>query len=223
MVIAIRDELVGFLSFPSLASPVGTDFLQRARSFFRASFAVLLRNSVRRHPLGFVYAAEELADGVFLRYHYWPADWSMPSLEAGHEDHDHTYELSSLIIAGALRHQTFAVTESGTGPLQILNVTYDKSDSTLRPTGQRVDVRQLESRIFREGEAYRLACGVIHRATPIERPAATIALTRDGKVPHGPRVLGSVAGSNLVTFHRQELGSVEIDCYRAELLETFRE
>ncbi|MGY4367905.1 hypothetical protein ACVW1A_003970 [Bradyrhizobium sp. LB1.3] len=158
-----------------------------------------------------------------MRYHFWPVDWSMPSLEAGREDHDHTYELNSLVVAGALRHQTFTVVESDTSSLQVLKVTYADGDSTLWPTGQRVEVQQLETQIFHAGESYRLAPGVIHRATPTQRPTATIALTREGEGHRDARVLGDSVRSDRATFHRQELDPKEIACYRAALLEMFPE
>lgn len=217
----MRSALIAQLSSQSLASAIDANFLREARMFFRDSFKALLEASVRRHPLGFVYAAEQVTEGVFLRYHFWPSDWSMPSLEEGREDHDHTYELSSLVILGSLKHQTFSATESDLGSLQIFDVSYERGDSTLRATGRRVLVQELQCQLYRAGQCYRLPPGTIHRATPIARPLATLVLTREGASKSKPRVLGSVGGIAPVAFHRRELNPTEIEQYRGVLIEAF--
>ncbi|WP_271599635.1 hypothetical protein [Bradyrhizobium sp. CCBAU 45384] len=193
--------------------------IRQVQAFFRDRFKAMLASAVRHHPLGFLYMSEQIAEGTHLRYHFWPEDWLMPSLEQGKEDHDHSYRLTSIIVAGELRHQTFEAAHDANGTHEIFEVCYYSGDSALVPTGQVVRVACSGDQTYSAGECYTLSPGVIHRATPIKLPTATIVVTVDAMNMGRPRVLAEVGDAIAASsFHRGGLTASEIEKVSAELV-----
>jgi hypothetical protein len=204
----MRDELIRLLQSPDSWALNGTS-LGTIRDFFKEHFNFLLDISVKTHPLGFFYASEQISDGVNLRYHLWPALWQMTSLEQGKEDHDHTYSLTSLIIAGKLRHRTFEAIDSESGDFEVLAVNYEGTDSKLSRTGKLVNMNCVGDRTYGPGEIYKLEPGTIHRAIPVALPMATLVLTVDGKTANSPRVFSRAGETHNTSFHRDKLSESE--------------
>lgn len=216
----MRDELLALLTAKNPIENVDSDILAKARSFFRTRFGELLGNGVLSHPLGFFYASERIGPHTHLRYHLWPNSWKMPTLEEGREDHDHTYNLSSLILAGELRHRTFEAIEDSQGTHEILDVSYRSGDSVLQPTGRSVRMVCSGDDYYPSGRCYRLQPGTIHRAVPVKLPMATIVMTTDGDHSRKPRVLAKVGDVVAPTsFHRGPLNSAQIQTLNSTLEE----
>lgn len=200
----MKDKLIDLLG--EARSNVDKEILLDARSYFERRFAELLEQHVRNHPLGFFYASEALTDGRYLRYHLWPTGWEMPTLEQGKEDHDHTYHLSSMMVAGGLRHRTFAAIDDPKGTHEILEVSYNSGDSMLSQSGRIVRVSCSEDRQYPAGSCYQLRPGTIHRAVPEKLPTATIVLTTEDDQQRKARVLAKVGEVHGPTsFHRGPL------------------
>jgi hypothetical protein len=213
----MRDELIELLA---KSNPIGVDehTIHQIRSFFRARFNELLNGNARNHPLGFFYASESLGDGLNLRYHLWPSSWEMPTLEQGREDHDHTYRLNSIVVAGELRHRTFEAFDDPQGTHEILEVSYNSGDSVLSPSGRIVRVTCSGDERYVAGQCYQLRPGTIHRAVPVKLPMATIVVTTDDDNKRKPRVLARVG--EIVTptsFHRGQLNAEQIQLVGSEL------
>ncbi|WP_133239281.1 hypothetical protein [Microvirga sp. KLBC 81] len=170
----------------------------------------MLNTTARRHPLGFLYASEAVSDGMNLRYHLWPEGWHVPETQAGGEIHDHIYQLNSLVLGGALRHETFEAVLAQDGDYELLEVAYSTAESSMCRTGARVVLRQLTNEVHGAGTAYRLAPGVIHRASAVAAPAATLVLTIPKSAAPAPRVLIPVGQGAPQAFARRQLTDGEI-------------
>jgi hypothetical protein len=173
----MRDEVIALLTAPEPVRTVAGKMLKQVICFFKARFEMRLQIGARRHPLGFFYATEELSDRMMLRYHLWPSDWAIPMQEQGNEVHDHVYELNSLLLHGAIRHETFEMIPADEGRLELFNVTYTDEGSALSNTCQRIELQTTTDSYYVAGTAYRLGPGVLHRVTPEQLPIATLVLT----------------------------------------------
>lgn len=217
----MRDKLIELLTTID-PNEVDDGTLRQVRSFFGMRFSELLYPAVRNHPLGFFYASEEIEAGLHLRYHFWPSTWSMPTLEQGKEDHDHTYHLSSMIVIGELRHKTFEAVDDPAGTHEVLVVGYRSVDSVLNPTGRRVRVTCSGDERYSAGKRYQLSPGTIHRAVPTKLPTATIVVTRDAGDGMSPRVFARAGETAALSmFHRGPLTTEQIQLVASELSTLF--
>ncbi|WP_048707420.1 hypothetical protein [Microvirga massiliensis] len=189
---------------PAVRQLTEYDHLQ-AVSFFRSRMGSLLNTEVRRHPLGFLYASEVVSNGMSLRYHLWPEGWHVPATQTASEIHDHVYELNSLVLRGALRHETFEAVAAQDGDHELLEVAYSAEESSVLRTGARVVLRPLADEIHGVGTAYRLPPGVIHRASALAAPAATLVLTVAQPAAPAPRVFIPVGHEAPQPFARRQL------------------
>jgi len=143
--------------------------------------------SVLGHPLGFKVV--RLDDGpTSLRVHLWrAADREQP----GFEVHDHSFDLESFVLAGAVRQRTFAADPDPSGEHAVYTVAYEAGESLLRRTDQVVRLRELTDEVFTAGATYRVAAGQLHASVLDEcETAVTLVLTQNrGRLPItiGPR------------------------------------
>jgi hypothetical protein len=213
----MQDELIKLLVEGDLIA-IDERTIRKIRSFFKVRFSELLNGNARTHPLGFLHASENVGSGLNLRYHLWPSNWEMPTLEQGREDHDHTYHLSSIIVSGELRHRTFEVFDDLQGTHEILEVAYDSGDSVLIPSGRIVRVSCSGDHRYVAGQIYHLEPGTIHRAMPLNLPTATVVVTKAVCTKSKPRVLGRVGDIAAPTsFHRAQLNSEQIELAALEI------
>jgi hypothetical protein len=150
--------------------------LQRMRAAFKSRMSALLKSDVRCHPLGFFYATERVSSDYTFRYHLWPKGWAMPLSQAGSEIHDHIFELNSVIVAGEMLHETFRFVPREAGPFRLIQVKYGESGAALAPSDNRGDLFCSRKETMTSGTIYRLPVGVLHRATPLIAPTATVVL-----------------------------------------------
>jgi hypothetical protein len=130
----------------------------------------------------------------------------MPTLEDGKEDHDHTYRLTSLILAGELRHRTFIAIDDNQGDREVLKVSYESGNSTLLSTGRLVRIQVTGDEIYHAGKIYTLEPGTIHRAVPVKLPLATLVVTVAGDDVRDPKVFGGIGdNAGRLTFLRERV------------------
>lgn len=189
---------------------VNFDVLTRLRAFFRRRMDTLLETSTRRHPLGFFYAVEKLDDSATLRYHLWPENWSVPPDQMNGEIHDHIFELNSVVLSGAMRHETFSFVPSNKGNREILRVVYSGETSKLRRSGERGELKDISNEIYQPGTVYRVPAGTIHRAEALKSPAATLVLAISESNPPDPRVIIEYGHSIPPGFSRTKLQGADL-------------
>lgn len=204
----MRDEVVAFLTDAQGPSVASDDLLARSRTFFRERCEALGQD-LKLHPLGFYYASEPLDHNRQFRFHLWPLDWSTPEQEKHRELHDHLYSLNSLVIAGALRHETFEVVQDENGPYEICRVEYGSSGSGVHGTATYGVEEIVTSGAHVSGCAYRLRPGTFHRVTPLKLPSATLVLTDVESGPRQARVLVRRGVCATQTFARAPLRAHE--------------
>ncbi len=183
----------------SIKSRLRAEFLSRAEEFGR------------RHPLGFIYMSLPVSGGLCLRFHLWPEVSSANNVFRSGELHDHTYSLTSLIVAGQLRQRTFVATLGD--DFSEYKVTYRESRSQLDPTGRRTQLVVQTDQLFNQGMCYHLEAGSVHCVEAKGTPLATAVLTKP-KLNTEPRVfLPDGAEINLAYERRlltlEELGLLE--------------
>jgi hypothetical protein len=188
--------------------------MRSVRSFFVERVDANLPSEARRHPLGFLVVSEPLADGLLLRYHVWPADWTLPKGQEGGETHDHSYELNSLVVLGSLRQYTFRPRFDIRGGHDVLEVDYTPAGSVLRRTGLRVHLEAETDETFGVGMAYRLASGTVHRVEAVGRPTATLVLSVPAPGAIAPRVFVPSDQDAPGEFVRDRLDAGELSAAR---------
>ena len=202
----MRDEILSLLENGDLStSLLLEDQLRRATEFFRLRFQSLLGQDVKLHPFGFFYAQETLTTEKTLRFHLWPNGWTVPLQEQGRELHDHNYELSSVIISGTLRHETFATKPVIQDGYDVYLTSYTSGSSELARTNDVVTVEPDTNVSYSAGQMYRLSSGIVHRVTPQKTPAATIVLTAKTKDAVPARVLIKSGSGSSQGFSRSLL------------------
>jgi hypothetical protein len=206
----MADDIVALLRGDPAVRQLNEHDLRQAISFFRCRMELMLSTTARRHPLGFLYASETVSDGIDLRFHLWPEGWHIPETQTGSEIHDHVYELNSLVLGGAVRHETFDAVPAQDGDRELLEVAYFGEASSLRRMGARVVLRRLTDEVHGAGTAYRLRPGIIHRASAVAAPAATLVLTVTPPAAAAPRVIIPVGHEAPQPFARRQLTDAEI-------------
>lgn len=203
-------DVTAVLREPGETRVLSSRTVTELRRFFRLRIKELLQqNMVRHHPLGFYYAVDSALE-VPLRYHVWPSDWALPASQAGGDIHDHIFELNSAILLGALRHEIFDFQLSAAGDKEILRVRYDGNRAHLLRGNEFGELRRARDEIFREGTAYRLLPGVIHRAEPVTLPVVTLVCAVPSEVAT-PRIVIQRSSPEPTEFPRSTLDAQEVE------------
>ncbi len=115
--------------------------------------------TLRSHPLGFKVA--RVSNGsIHLRLHLWTGAAEQP----GFEVHDHSFDLKSYVVEGAIQQITFTAHEDPDGDRCFYQVAYGESRSALRKTDIAVRLEEPRQDVFRAGTTYFLPAGRLHMA-----------------------------------------------------------
>jgi hypothetical protein len=146
------------------------------------------------HPLGFMDVTLRRAGPRTLRLHVWsPVRGDYRG--AGYSIHAHDWRLRSLVLAGALDNEIFAVSPAAVPTHQVYGIEYRGRTNVLRATGRMVACRLERRQRFGEGECYGLDTGVFHR-TAVSPGAVTATFVEAIRQPGAAtEVLGDVAGA----------------------------
>lgn len=143
------------------------------------------------HPLGFVscIVSTDVSGNVF-RLHYWPQNERRPK-KPDWPIHTHLFDLSSLVLAGSIRDKQYR-TIAGT-QFQPFEVEYVGEDSSIRQSGDTVDILAISESELLPHSCYSVASGVFHESyVQMETEAATLVCCKNhSKKP--PIVLGPTA------------------------------
>lgn len=141
------------------------------------------------HPLGFVSCVVDECPGEYVtRVHFWPPgerrvknpDWPI---------HTHTYTLTSLVLAGAVRDLQYKVVPGD--EYCVYSVNYYKGGSEIVRTSESVSAIVDIDEMRIAGQEYGVPRGVFHQ-TQVEHDQAAVTVVRLSN--HGkdaPKVLGT--------------------------------
>lgn len=162
------------------------------------------------HPLGFVSCVIlRETDGSTVRVHYWPKserrvknpDWPV---------HTHTYQLSSLVLAGRLFDIQYQ-RSSGTSQV-IYEVNYYDGGSSIARTSETISLSIEFEKERSVGEQYSVERGVFHETrVAFDESALTLVALSEFKENLHPLVVGSNKAESYpydrTSFDREEFWS----------------
>lgn len=211
----MRDEIVALLRAPGECKRIGKATLAAVAEHFVDQFLTNLEKRARHHPLGFVVISEPIDESLVLRYHLWPTDWAVPPGQENGQTHDHCFELTSLIVGGSLRQQTYRPVLDEDGGYEVVSVDYTSGRSELHRTGTKARLEPETDKVFDGGTVYRLVPGVVHYIETVRRPAATLVLAISSPGAAAPQVYIPVGRDMPGEFARDLLNSSELSSVRA--------
>ena len=139
--------------------------------------SALATTPVRRHPLGFLIARIDGADGTALRLHFWSKAWNAPQI--GFEVHDHAFDFESFVVGGQVRQTIYEMLTAPTGDCRVYSVGYERGRSTLVASDRVTYLEAVSSESYVGGQAYSLPAKVLHRLECVSAEAVTLVLTKD--------------------------------------------
>lgn len=166
---------------------------------------------VWKHPLGFFHA--ELTPFVptganeRFRFHFWlnsggPLD-SLGNL------HEHTWHLSSLVLAGKISDTTLRASPADAGEYSGSRIIYGRENTS--ETVGRFDLDILESRIIPAGSHYSIPSRTVHLNGAQQYPAVTLVRSIEDETGRGPLVLTRTEETQgLPTSVREPVNPTEI-------------
>lgn len=188
---------------------ISRDFLTTLLSGVRKSIQQI---PVTKHPLGFVHydlsRMVDLPSGGFARLHIWDREIATPD-PAGNI-HDHTWHLTSAILAGSLRDRTFLPCENPSGALSAAQVRYGQTNS-FEAAGC-YDLVPLTDQIFKRGDIYKIPSRIVHESEPLEKPTVTfvVGIPDENAALLGPLILSRITTTVPTgTAQRETVGQAE--------------
>ncbi|WP_255769471.1 hypothetical protein [Pseudarthrobacter sulfonivorans] len=134
------------------------------------------RVDVTLHPLGFVHYDLQnltpLGAGEFARLHVWNPKLSPP--DAGGAIHDHTWNLSSLILKGSVRNINLKPEPDESGDFTGLRVRYGLTNE-FEPAG-RYKLTLISDDIHSAGSTYRIPSRIVHESKLLSECAVTLVV-----------------------------------------------
>lgn len=166
------------------------------------------------HPLGFVMArVSEPEPDTVLRVHVWHPQLRRPQ-EPLWPIHDHTYDLTSCVLVGALRnivYNTYVGAES-----RIYAVEYQRDRSSLAATSTTANVRSAHAQEVCAGDTYSVRASALH-ATEVDSGETVVTTLVTRTIGGQARVIGPADGPESLSYDRSHLDRAECDRFRAVL------
>lgn len=165
----------------------------------------------RIHPLGFVAGTILVEKQFKARLHIWPSI-GLHEQSADCTIHDHVFEFTSWVLAGAVDNVEYPDFKIGSGH-SAYSTTYSGIKSVLTRTNMRLELGKPVKKTISKGESYVVKSGCLHETRLAgESGAVTLLITRDtGKA--SPTVVGSVNGEYQYEFERRVVGLDELRGY----------
>ena len=191
-------------------------------SVFRAMILEADRVDVWKHPLGFNHAElTPLVDapaGERFRLHFWLDDRGVVD-ELG-DLHEHTWDLTSLVLAGCVVDSNLAASSSRGGEYLGSRITYGAKN--IAEEVGRFDLKVTNVRTIRMGSAYQIPSRTVHLNEVGTIPTVTLVRSVEDGRGDGPLVLTKYAkGQGLATEMRAKLPTSEaLDRLAKALLES---
>lgn len=162
------------------------------------------------HPLGFYHTELTpevgVGPGERLRLHFWLDDrGTADSLGSLHE---HTWHLTSLVLAGALDDTNLEAVPAEGGEYLGSRIVYGSSNSSERLG--RFDLRVLVGRTIAAGDHYKIASRTIHLSRVARLPTVTLVHSIEDGRGDGPLVLSRYdEGQGVATASRAKVSTLQ--------------
>jgi hypothetical protein len=91
--------------------------------------------------------------------------------------HDHTWDLASAVLVGALEDTTFRACPAADGPFVVYHHVY--SEGRLASTGETVELVEARKRKVAQGVVYRISAGTPHVTHVDELPTLTLVVANE--------------------------------------------
>jgi hypothetical protein len=152
------------------------------REVIESVAALLEQVAVFRHPLGFLHF--ELTPLVVttgsprIRLHIW-SETSLGWRDSLGLIHDHTWELRSLLLVGALTDVVLEAQTTPGGKFVGSRVRYSEAGTTIRRMDGSFHIREVQRRSVAPIHAYHLPPGSLHRTEVLGFPTATLVVATE--------------------------------------------
>lgn len=163
------------------------------------------------HPLGFIHGelspSLPLPEGERFRLHIWLSDAG--SLDQLGDLHEHTWELTSLVLVGAVVDRNYEALPSPEGDFVGARILYG-SENRSEPMGS-YRLCFVGERTVRVGGVYKIPSRTIHLNRVSEVPTVTLVRSVEDDRGDGPLVLTPSSGDQgLATGVRTRLNASEV-------------
>lgn len=149
-----------------------------------------------------------------MRLHIW-GDPRIPRQAVATPIHDHTFGFTSRVLRGSLTDLRYQAVNNPAGLYAVHQARVrEGEDTVLEPTGQRVSLFPLPSRMLLAGQTYTMIPGEIHETIPSDHGVSVSVITKVGLTlaqgGSSPRVFVPVGREPDNTFHRYAVPEAEL-------------
>lgn len=165
------------------------------------------------HPLGFIHfdlaLVSKQSPGTMVRLHIWDRRLTSPD-DAGNI-HDHTWELTSLVMLGSLRDKNFVPVHDSDGSFRGTRVIYGQTNE-FEDAG-RFQLRAQSDSVHRAGAVYSIPSRIVHESDPIGQPTVTLVIGTpdENAATLGPLILSRGAIAPKGTPSRRPVSKAEAE------------
>jgi hypothetical protein len=162
----------------------------------------------RWHPLGFISCTLLVQGSKKARLHYWPSKVARPQ-DADCQIHDHIFDFSSWVLAGAVKNVEYEINEDGK-PYSFYTTEYRGETSILTKTPRTAQLTISSSSAYSAGSKYLVEAGRLHETRRIGTGSALTVLITDDVSRQPPTVIGPCNGKLRYEYTRSVLSDSEL-------------
>lgn len=147
---------------------------------------------VRLHPLGFHHVElthlAKAPAGERLRFHFWLDDTG--STDTLGDLHEHTWHLTSLVLAGGVVDSNLQATPADDGSFNGSRIVYGRENTSV--TVGRFNLHETLNRRVEAGSVYKIPSRTVHLNATASIPTATLVRSIEDTLEDGPLVFSPV-------------------------------
>lgn len=164
----------------------------------------------RRHPLGFTHAeltpCVAAPSGERFRFHFWLDDTGTRD-DLG-DLHEHTWDLTSLVLAGDLLDTTLRAQAAATGSFRGSRIIYGDQNSS--ESVGRFNLESVQNRQVATGFAYTIPSRTVHLSRVGTLPTVTLVRSIEDNLGEGPLVFSRLSAKTVsATSARPQVETVD--------------
>lgn len=150
---------------------------------------------VRRHPLGFYHAELTPLTSAPIGERFWLHFWldSSGSIDGLGDLHEHTWHLTSLVLAGRVIDSNLVATPAENGAYFGSRIVYAQTNSSA--AAGRFDLVTVNTRQVEAGDSYEISSRTVHLNAIGALPTVTLVRSVEDQREDGPLVFSAV-GAN---------------------------
>ena len=186
----------------------------------RLSAANVCASSAQWHVLGFIHINLVSAGRETLRLHLWRHVLGTESLWS---IHNHSYELTSLVVAGCLQDRRFSVVPDPEALNQLYEVRYRENGSERIKLDRRIRCMEVGHYERETDETYGIPLGVFHSSLlTADCPAAVTIVQTGCPTKSRPRVVGTADGAQVYDYVTCAVDEDTLDEWSRYIIEELR-